>query len=561
VDLAVEGRRAMTLQVYSTLGRRKGVFETVQPGEVRMYVCGPNVYGPSHVGHAMSYAIFDVVRRYLAYRGYRVRYIQNFTDIEDRIIETAAADHTTVEALAERYMARFLVEMDALGVGHADEYTRATESIPKMIEIIGALEARGLAYAAGGDVFFRVTAFPGYGKLSGRSLDEMMAGARVDVDPRKEHPMDFVLWKAAKPGEPAWDSPWGRGRPGWHIECTAMSIDRLGPQLDIHGGGQDVIFPHHENEIAQSEGYTGRPFVRFWMHNGLLRLLGGPEKMTRHLGGIITIRDALDRYHPDTLRLFFLSSHYRNPLTWSDDALAAAAGGAERLRTARENAMELAEAVNAPGTSVPARGAGSPASPPARDAVSPRAGAAQGGAGGAAPSPVGGVVNALVETTAGARTAFEIAMDDDFNTPGALAALFDLATALNRVTDASVRRSVTLSPDAVAAVRNALDTLTELSAVLGLRLETSLTPAQSAALRDLALRLSEERPDLFKPGERPDGDTRAKAGPALVDYIARGRTEARRRKDWAIGDRVRASLSQLGILLEDTPSGFKWRVR
>jgi cysteinyl-tRNA synthetase len=552
-----------TPRVYSTLSRRKEPVETVQPREVRMYVCGPNVYGPSHVGHAMSYAAFDVVRRYLAYRGYKVRYVQNFTDIEDRIIEAAAAEHTTIEALAARYIARFHAEMDALGVGRADVYARATEAIPKMIEIVRVLEARGLAYAAGGDVFFRVTAFPGYGRLSGRSLDEMMAGARIEVDPRKEHPMDFVLWKAAKPGEPAWDSPWGRGRPGWHIECSAMSIEHLGPQLDIHGGGQDVIFPHHENEIAQSEGYTRQPFVRYWMHNGLLRLPGGPEKMTRHLGGIITIREALDRYHPDTLRLFFLSSHYRNPLTWSDDALAAAAGGAERLRTARENAEDMLAAL-----------AGSEATGPARDAASAPAASvvkdmARRGRGGGAAQPLGAaaasgaeeLARALAQAAGNARTAFEAAMDDDLNTPGALAVLFDLATALNRVTDVSMRRTSVAAPGVAETVRASLGTLVELSGVLGLRLETSLTPTQAAALQDLALRLSQERPDLFKPDERPDGEAPVQAGRALVDYIARGRTEARRRKDWSIGDRVRASLSELGILLEDTPTGFKWRVR
>jgi cysteinyl-tRNA synthetase len=541
VDLAGGGRHPVSLRVYNTLSRRKEPFDTVHPGEVRMYVCGPNLYGPSHVGHAMSYIVFDVIRRYLAYRGYRVRYVQNFTDIEDRIIETAAAEHTTIEALAERYAARFLAEMDGLGVAHADEYPRATQAIPKMIEIIRVLESRGLAYAAGGDVFFRVTAFPGYGRLSGRSLDEMMAGARVDVDPNKAHPMDFVLWKAAKPGEPAWDSPWGRGRPGWHIECSAMSIERLGPQLDIHGGGQDVIFPHHENEIAQSEGYTGKPFVRYWLHNGLLRLTGGPEKMTRHLGNIVTIREALDRYHPDTLRVFILSSHYRNPLTWTDEALAAAAGGAERLRTARETAEELLAAAPAGETaqaSAPVRPAG------ARAAAVPD-------------DPV----DALVSAVPSARTAFEDAMDDDFGTPGALAGVFELAAALNRVTDAAGRRRAALPPRAAGVVRDALEVLRELTGVLGLTLKTTLTPVQAAGLRGLALRLSQERPDLFDPNQRPDGPAPADVGPALVAYIARGRVEARRRKDWTTGDRVRAQLSDLGILLEDTPSGFKWRVR
>jgi cysteinyl-tRNA synthetase len=531
VDLAHRSPLAVTLKAYNTFTRREEPFETVHPGEVRMYVCGPNLYGPSHVGHAMSYVNFDVIRRYLIYRGYRVRYVQNFTDIEDRIIETAAAEGTTIEALAERYIARFLEEMDGLGVRHADVYPRATHAIPKMIEIIRALEAKGLAYASGGDVFFRVSAFPGYGRLSGRSLDEMMAGARIDVDVHKEHPMDFVLWKAAKAGEPAWDSPWGRGRPGWHIECTAMSIEHLGPELDIHGGGQDVVFPHHENEIAQSEGYTGRRFVRYWMHNGLLRLTGGAEKMTRHLGNIITIREALERYHPDTLRVFFLSSHYRSPLTWTDEALAAAAAGAERLRTAGENADDLLAAW------------------------------ASAAAGGSSGGTSAGALQALAGAGDAARTAFETAMDDDFGAPAALAALFDLAAALNRVTDAAARKRLAPSAEAAAVVRGALDTLRTLADVLGLRLRASITAAQASGLRDLARRLSEERPDLFNPEGRPDGDASPGSGPALVDYIARGRVEARRRKDWATGDRVRASLAELGILLEDTPAGFKWRVR
>ncbi|HYM91667.1 MAG TPA: cysteine--tRNA ligase, partial [bacterium] len=327
------------MRVYSTLSRRIEEFAPLEAGRVRMYVCGPNLYGPSHVGHALSYLVFDVIRRYLEYRGYQVQHIQNFTDIEDRIIETARSQGTTVEALAEQYAARFLREMRALNVRPADRYPRATDAIPKMLEIVQTLIARGFAYAVDGDVFFRVTAFPAYGRLSGRSLDEMQAGSRVEIDPRKEHPMDFVLWKAAKPGEPSWDSPWGPGRPGWHIECSAMSLSHLGNHLDIHGGGQDVIFPHHENEIAQSEAYTGEPpFVRYWVHNGLLRPGEGQEKMTRHLGNIVTIEEALERYHPDAIRVFVLSSHYRSPATWTEAALEAAMRGAERLRTASDHA-------------------------------------------------------------------------------------------------------------------------------------------------------------------------------------------------------------------------------
>ncbi|HKV44461.1 MAG TPA: cysteine--tRNA ligase, partial [bacterium] len=328
----------MALRIYITLTRRVEEFTPLHAGEVRMYVCGPNLYGPSHVGHALSFLVFDVIHRYLEYRGYRVKHVQNFTDIEDRIIEAAREQGTTVADLAVRYAARFLAEMDQLGVRRADHYPRATEVIPKMLEMIRGLVDREMAYAVEGDVFFRVTAFPAYGRLSGRSLDEMQAGARIEVDPRKEHPMDFVLWKAAKPGEPSWDSPWGPGRPGWHIECSAMSISFLGDQLDLHGGGQDVIFPHHENEIAQSEAYTGKaPFARFWIHNGLLRLSDGQEKMTRHLGNIVTIEEALKRYHPDAIRVFVFSSHYRSPAMWTEESLEAATRGAERLRTAAEH--------------------------------------------------------------------------------------------------------------------------------------------------------------------------------------------------------------------------------
>ncbi len=538
----------MALRVYNTLTRRKEVFEPLHPGEVRMYVCGPNLYGPTHVGHAMSYLVFDVIRRYLEYRGFRVSHVQNFTDIEDRIIETAREQGTTIEALAARYIERFLREMDALGVRRATVYPRATEAIPTIIEIVQTLVARGLAYASDGDVFFRVSAFPAYGRLSGRSLDEMQAGARIDVDPRKEHPMDFVLWKAAKPGEPAWDSPWGPGRPGWHIECSAMSTAHLGPQLDIHGGGQDVIFPHHENEIAQSEGYTGTsPFVRYWVHNGLLRLTEGEEKMTRHLGNIITIREALDRYHPDTIRVFVLSSHYRSPTTWSEDALAAAARGAERLRTAVETAEELLTA--------------SAASPAAAGA--PPASAQRG------PGPgLGG--EDLSDAAASARATFEAAMDDDFNTPGALAALFELASAINRATDAIARGREAPGPERRAALRRSAAVLRELGDVLGLRLASSVTPVQVAGLHDLARELSRERPDLFDPARleaipAPAADQAAGAGAAhaeaLIRYIAEGRMQARRARDWATGDRIRARLQGLGILVEDTPTGFKWRVR
>jgi len=416
----------MSLQVYSTLSHKKENFETLEPGEVRMYVCGPNLYGPAHVGHAMSYIVFDTIKRYLEYAGYRVRHVQNFTDIEDRIIETAKAQHTTIRDLADKYIARFYAEMDALNVGRADHHPRATEVIPEIVEIVQGLIDKGFAYEVEGDVYFRISRFPNYGKLSRRSLDQMEAGARVDVDARKEHPMDFALWKAAKEGEPAWDSPWGPGRPGWHIECSAMSMAFLGEQLDIHGGGHDVIFPHHENEIAQSEAYTGKsPFVRYWMHNALLRLGEDEEKMTRHLGNIVSVEEALQKYSSDAIRLFILSSHYRSPLTWKDENVLAAERGAERLRVALKDYEE-----------------------------------------GPAESPGGALSQAADE----ARREFVAAMDDDFNTSQAVAQVFDLARVINQARDAGDRGE---------SLSYAQGVLKELTNVLGLTMKGLAGPSDA----------------------------------------------------------------------------------
>jgi cysteinyl-tRNA synthetase len=538
--------RAMTLRVYNTLSRSTEKFVPNRPGLVRMYVCGPNLYGPAHVGHALSYLIFDVIRRYLEYRGFQVRYVQNFTDIEDRIIETASAQGTTVQALARQYADRFLREMDRLGVQRASVYPRATEMIPQMQDMIRRIIEHGMAYQADGDVFFRVTAFPRYGRLSGRSLDEMQAGSRVEIDPRKEHPMDFVLWKAAKPGEPAWDSPWGPGRPGWHIECSAMSLSLLGEQLDIHGGGQDVIFPHHENEIAQSEAYTGTsPFVRFWVHNGLLRLAEGEEKMTRHLGNIVTIEEALERYHPDAIRVFVLSSHYRGPTKWTEEGLASAARGAERLRTAAEH-----------GEAVWRRGGGGQTT--VRRQV---------GLGGGPLNGEDRPTSSVPLAADGARDAFEAAMDDDFNTPRALAALFELATSLNRAADAIGRSGNSASPAELADLRRGLDVLRTLAGVLGLRLSASLSPEQEAALHRLARDLVHNHPELFDVAhplfERLGAAATEgiPAGEELIAFIAEGRMRARRLRDWTTGDTIRSRLQEIGILLEDSPTGYQWRLR
>ncbi|MSQ21758.1 MAG: cysteine--tRNA ligase [Dehalococcoidia bacterium] len=454
------------MKLYDTLSGTKRDFAPAAD-EVRMYVCGPNLYGPCHVGHAFSYVVFDVLRRYLEYKGYRVKHVQNFTDIEDRIIEVARQQDSTIGDLAEHYIQRFLQEMDGLGIQRAHDYTRATKYIERMIEIVQALIANGHAYTVDGDVHFRVRSFQAYGQLSKRRLDDMEAGARIEVDARKEDPMDFVLWKAAKEGEPSWPSPWGPGRPGWHIECTAMSTSLLGEQLDIHGGGQDVVFPHHENEIAQSEAYTGvTPFVRFWVHNGLLRLTEtDDEKMTRHSGNFVSIRDALARYHPDAIRLFLLSSQYRSPRAYSEDEIVAQQRAIERMRTALRDS-----------------------------------------------NPTGGEALAANEY----RSRFEEAMDDDINTPRALAVLFDLAHDINR----SRKESKDIRP-AQALLR-------KLAGVLGLTFES------------------------------PQGQDNVGAQP-FIELLVETRSKLREAKQFTLADGIRARLTEMGVALEDSPQGTTWR--
>jgi cysteinyl-tRNA synthetase len=451
------------VRIYSTLEGQKKEFPA--PGsEVRMYVCGITPYATAHVGHAMSYLIFDMVRRYLEFRGYRVRHVQNFTDIDDKIIQRAHDLGVAPGALAGQYSDEFLAEIRALNILPAHAYPRATEQIGPIQEMIGGLIERGHAYATGGDVYYRVRSKPDYGKLSHRNLAELRAGARVEIDAAKEDPMDFALWKGAKPGEPSWDSPWGPGRPGWHIECSAMSLGYLGETIDIHGGGQDLIFPHHENEIAQSEAYTGAmPFARFWMHNGLLNL--GADKMSKSIGNLIPIREILARYSADAVRLFVLSSHYRSPLSFSEEGLAAMERGAERLR----QAVALPGDGDAPGMGLAAY-----------------------------------------------RARFVEAMDDDFNSAQAIAALFDLVREINRVRESG------------AATGPALALLRELGGVLGLD---------------------------FRPPPRADG---AEAAP-FIDLLVATRAGLRGAQQWALADQIRDGLKQLGVTLEDSPQGTSWR--
>jgi cysteinyl-tRNA synthetase len=503
----------MTLRVHNTLSRKKEEFVPLKDKEVLMYVCGPNVYGPCHVGHAMSYLVFDVIKRYLEYQGYTVKHVQNFTDIEDRIIQTANSLGVTVKELAEKYSARFLDEMDALNVERATHYPRATEVIPKIQEMVQGLIAKGHAYQVDGDVYFRISSDPDYGKLTGQSLDAMRAGARVEVDSRKENELDFALWKAAKPGEPSWDSPWGKGRPGWHIECSAMSNQFLGDQIDIHGGGEDVIFPHHEDEIAQSESYTGKvPFVKYWLHNGLLRPSEEQEKMTRHLGNFISCEEALRRYNPDALRLFILSSHYRSPVTWSEEGILAADRGLERLRTALK-----------PG--------------------------AEGAAGGA---------EELLAFAEDSRRKFIEAMDDDFNTARAIGHLFDLGRAINQARDSGVPES---------AVAAAQDVLRELAGVLGLTLEEPTITLDRERLMELAgtvgneLEAPEMRETLM--GELTmivlAAEQTTEAG-KVIELLLSVREKLRAAKEYEMADKIRAGLAELDIVVEDGADGSIWRV-
>jgi cysteinyl-tRNA synthetase len=379
----------VALRIYNTLTRKKEEFVPLTAGQVGIYVCGVTVYDFSHVGHARSALAFDMIRRYLMFRGYKVKFVRNFTDVDDKIIQRAQREGVTAQEISERYVAAERQDMAALGVLTPDVYSKATDHIPQMIALIERLVARGLAYPVDGDVYFEVRRFPAYGRLSGKNLEELQAGARVEVDERKRDPRDFVLWKGAKPGEPSWPSPWGPGRPGWHIECSAMAIHYLGETFDLHGGGDDLIFPHHECEIAQAEGATGKPFVRYWLHNGLLNL--GAEKMSKSLGNTLTIRELVKRHEPDAIRLYLLGAHYRHPLDFAEERIAESARALARLRSLKDEADRLA-------------GRGTPV-----------------------PGPDGG----LFDEVATHRARFEAAMDDDFNAPQALGVLFDLARVLH----------------------------------------------------------------------------------------------------------------------------------
>jgi cysteinyl-tRNA synthetase len=463
----------MSLRIYNTLTREKSDFETIEKGQVRMYICGPTVYDSAHVGHAMSALVFDVIRRYLLFKGYDVQYVMNFTDVDDKIIDRANRMGIEPIELAEKYIEEFKQNLKDLNILPATEHPRATEEIEAIIDMVNKLLEKDAAYEVSGDVFFRVEKAKNYGKLSGRKLEDMNAGSRIRIDDRKENPMDFAVWKKAKPGEPAWDSPWGPGRPGWHIECSAMNLNHLGQQIDIHGGGNDLVFPHHENEIAQTEAITGKPFARYWMHNGMLQLKG--EKMSKSTGNLIPIDEFVQDHTGDVMRLLVITSHYRSPLTFNNEVIEANERALERLRTAKQPAMAEAEG---------------------------------------APDDILEALNEQLDTT---RQGFIKSMDEDFNTAGALAHLFDLARMINQA------RSNDATDEELAPAQQ---TFNELTGVLGLELK-----------------------DLKKTTTSAD---------AFIELLLELRQELRKQKSYALSDRIRDQLADLGVVIEDTPSGSTW---
>ncbi len=464
----------MSLVVYNTLTHEKAPFVTIEPGKVRMYVCGPTVYVEAHVGHAMSSIVFDFVRRYLQYKGYDVRHVMNFTDVDDKIINRAHKTGEDPSEIANRYTEKYKAQLAKLNVLRPTVFPRVSQTIPEIIQMVAGLVESDHAYiTASGDVYYRVRSDPDYGKLSRRRLDEAVAGTRVATSDEKEDEGDFALWKAAKPGEPSWDSPWGRGRPGWHIECSAMNLLHLGEQIDIHGGGNDLVFPHHENEIAQTESFTGKPFARYWLHNGMLQLKG--EKMSKSLGNLVTIDDFLAEHSPDVLRLVIAGSGYRKPLAFNDAVVADGERGLERLRTALRPATGNATA--------------------------------------------GSAVDTLAAQVALARADFETDMDDDFNTAGGLATLFDLVRAINAARDAGVGG---------LSFADAQATFRALAGVLGLELALPEAEGQSIA--------------------------------PFVDLLLSVRQDLRKAKQWALSDKIRDDLKVLGVIVEDSPQGATWRM-
>ena len=463
------------MKLYNTLTMKKEEFVPLEAGKVKIYACGPTVYNYIHVGNARPAIVFDVLRRYFEYRGLEVNLVINLTDIDDKIINRANEEGVTFGEIAEKYSAEYLKDIAALGVRDATANPKATDNIDEIIHIISTLIDKGFAYQAGGDVYFRTDKFKEYGKLSRQPLEDLMAGARISpAEALKENPMDFALWKAAKPDEPSWESPWGAGRPGWHIECSAMAHRYLGDTIDIHGGGQDLIFPHHENEIAQSECFSGKPFVRFWLHNGFISI--DNTKMSKSLSNFFTLREAADAYGYENIRMFMLMSHYRSPLNYSGEILVQAKNALTRLKTAKEHLEFIAQNGS--------------------DDVTEQE-----------------FIGSLPQY----RTRFIEAMDDDFNTADAISVIFELVRESNGIAAGQ-------NPSKEFALKT-LEMFNELVGVLGL---------------------------LYN--EESDGGIDAE-----VEELIEARNNARKEKNWALADEIRQKLTDMGIVLEDTPQGVKWK--
>ncbi|MBA3008304.1 MAG: cysteine--tRNA ligase [Proteobacteria bacterium] len=488
----------MPIQTYNTLSRRKEPLKPLENGQIKLYVCGITSYDLCHIGHARSALAFDMIVRYLRYRGYTVTYIRNFTDIDDKIINRAAEQGTNASALAQRFIDEFYVDMDRLGVDRPTFEPRATEHIQEMIDLITELIDKGLAYPSGSDVYYSVNGFPEYGKLSGRNLDDMQAGARIAINENKTNPMDFVLWKGSKPGEPIWDSPWGPGRPGWHIECSAMSRKYLGDTFDIHGGGKDLIFPHHENEVAQSEGASGKKSVNTWIHHGFVTI--SDEKMSKSLGNFLTIRDVLKHYHPEVLRFFIFSTHYRNPLDFSETAMADATAGLDRLYECMATIDDLSDA----GISEEKTATASPKDSKKLHTIEER---------------------------------FQKAMDDDFNTAMAMGILFDAVKVINKICQ---QLPVNPSQPDITLLKESGVIIKKLAAIMGLLQEDArkyLQQKKAALLNGLDI------------------------GEQKILQLIQERKDARAAKDWARGDTIRDQLLAMGIELKDSSSGTTWEIK
>lgn len=486
----------MTIQIYNTLTGKKEVLEPIEPNHVKLYVCGITSYDYCHIGHARSSLAFDMIVKYLRYRGYKVTYVRNFTDIDDKIITRAAEQNTSPTELANRFIDEFYTDMDDLGIDRPNIEPKATEHIPEMVQIISELIDKKMAYQSGSDVYFAVESFPEYGKLSHRNIDDMQAGARISVNEMKNNPMDFVLWKGSKPGEPKWASPWGEGRPGWHIECSAMSRKYLGETFDIHGGGKDLVFPHHENELAQSEGANCCAFVKTWIHHGFVTIRD--EKMSKSLNNFLTIRDILKNYHHEILRFFIFSTHYRNPLDFSETAMQDATVGLERLYSSLAAVNNL---------------------PSGNELANP-------------------VITSKDSTNLGTMVKrFQQAMDNDFNTAQAQSVLFECAKIINRIV-----QSLPAEPSEhdISILKVAGDQIKELGYIMG---------------------LLKEDPSSFLNHQKQKMLSDIQIDEAAILTLIEERREARENKNWSRSDEIRDELLTNNIELKDGPEGTNWSVK